>query len=517
VKLAVPIALLLSASALVAAGPDACGPCHAKEVSGYARTGMARSLFRPAGQPSGRFTHALSGSVFSIQSTASGMRQSLERDGVKGEFPIDYVIGSGNHAFGYLVRIGNYLFQSPVAYYSRKKLWDVAPGYEADRNPDFTRPVTIECLLCHSGKPQPLAETLNGFKQPALEIEGISCDRCHGPVDAHLRTPSARNILNPAKLSARARDSVCEQCHLGGEARIPNPGQKIGNFAAGQKLEDVFSVYVFQNPLGGLKVVSHAEQLSLSTCALRSGDKMWCGSCHNPHDKPENATTYYRARCLNCHGADLVKRHAAPSEDCVGCHMQRQTARDGGHTAFTDHRIRRRPAASQPPADAGRVLTAWRDPAQQVAKRNLGLANITVGERDQSSSYMDAGYRLLSDVYEISPKDPAVLTALGLVLLRKGKPVEAAQLYEGALSLQPAYAPYHINVATAWNQAGDTAKAILHLEKAIEMDPSLEAAYRQLGDIYSKNKQPDKMRETLQRYLRFNPNNVTVRAVLDQQ
>ncbi len=445
------------------------------------------------------------------------MRQRMERNGFEGEFPVEYVIGSGNHAFGYLVRIGDFLFQSPVSYYSKKKLWDMAPGYEGDRNPDFTRPVAIECLVCHSGKPLPVADTLNRYQSPAFESEAISCDRCHGPVEAHLHAPSPRNILNPRKLSARMRDSICEQCHLGGEARIPNPGQRIGDFHPGQILEEVFSVYIFKNPLGGLKVVSHAEQLALSTCARQSGDKMWCGACHNPHDKPGNVATYYRAKCLNCHGADLVKTHPRPSEDCVGCHMQRQTAKDGGHTAFTDHRIRRRPNLALQPPDSMRELAAWHDPAPPLAKRNLGLANITVGERDLSASHMDAGYRLLSDVYEASPKDAAVVTALGLVLLRKGRPVEAARLYEEALSLQPAYAPYHINIATAWNQAGDTAKAISHLEKAIGMDPSLESAYRKLGEIYSQKKQPAKLRETLQRYLKFDPNNVTVRTLLDEQ
>ncbi len=512
----VPV-LVAGASALAAPAADLCSSCHPKEVSGYSRTGMARSLFRPEGQLSGRFTHALSGSAFSIQSTAAGMRQRLERDGVVGEFPVDYVIGSGNHAFGFLVGIGSYLFQSPVAYYSKKKLWDLAPGYEGDRNPDFTRPVTMECLLCHSGKPLPLEETLNGFKRPAFESESISCERCHGPVEAHLLTPSSRNILNPAKLPSRIRDSVCEQCHLGGEARIPNPGRRIGEFTPGQRLEEVFSVYVFQNPLGGLKVVSHAEQLALSLCAQRSGDKMWCGACHNPHDKPESIAPYYRAKCLNCHGANLLKTHAAPADDCVGCHMQRQTAKDGGHTAFTNHQIVRRPGSSHQSADGGRALKAWREPDPRLAKRNLGLANITVGERDQSASYLDAGYRLLTDAYEASPKDPAVLTALGMVLLRKGRPVETARLYEEALRLQPAYAPYHINVATAWNQAGDSAKAIFHLERAIETDPSLESAYRKLGEIYAQNKQPDKMRETLLRYLKFNPNNVTVRIAIDVQ
>ena len=94
---------------------------------------------------------------------------------------------------------------------------------------------------------------------------------------------------------------------------------------------------------------------------------------------------------------------------------------------------------------------------------------------------------------------------------------EAARLYEEALSLQPAYAPYYINVATARQQAGDLVMAISYLERAIEIDPSLEQAYRKLGEIYASRKQPEKLRETLQRYLNFMPNNVSVQILLDQQ
>ena len=460
--------VLVGSVAVLAASPNhPCASCHPAQVSGYARTGMANSLFRPKVQPSGRFTHALSGSTFSIQATANGMRQRIERNGFEGEFPVEYVIGSGNHAFGYLVRAGDYLFQSPVSWYSEKKRWDMAPGYEGDRNPDFTRPVTPECLLCHSGKPLPCRKhsiDMNVRRSRRRQSRAID-------VTARLRhTCKLRRpgIFSIRRSFRRGRGSVCEQCHLGGEARIPNPGRRISEFHVGQQLEDVFAVYVFDNPPeAGLKVVSHAEQLALSACARQSGDRMWCGTCHDPHQRPENTAVYYRAKCLGCHGADLVNTHPGPSEDCVGCHMQRQTARDGGHTAFTDHRIRRQPNPGGRSATSPRKLVAWHEPAPKVANRNLGLANITVGERDQSAAHMDAGFRLLSAVYEVAPKDPPVLTALGLVLLRKGRPIEAARMYEQALSLQPNYAPYHVNVATAWNEAGDSGKAISHLRKRI--------------------------------------------------
>jgi hypothetical protein len=481
---------------------------------------MANSLFRPKQQKGGRFTHALSGTEFRIDSGASGMTQHLERNGFSASYPVEYVIGSGNNAFGYLIRIGSYLYQSPLSYYSTRAIWDVAPGYERDREPDFTRPVTMECLLCHSGKPRPAGHTLNRYQNPPFAAEAITCDRCHGPEEAHLAKPSASNIVNPVKLPARARDSVCEQCHLGGEARIPNPGKRMADFQPGQELEQAFSVYVFETESetaarGGLKVVSHVEQLALSACARGSGGKMWCGTCHDPHDKPENAESYYRAKCQSCHSA-LAPSHPAASANCIGCHMKRRPAKDGGHTAFTDHRIARVPAAETERSVRTRIA-AWREPAAAVAKRNLGLANITIGERDQSAVHMDTGFRLLTDVYESSPDDPAVLTSLGLVILRKGGAVEAARLYERALMLEPDYAPYRINAATAWKEAGDIPKAIAHLEKAIEMDPSLESAYRKLGEIYQKAKQPEKARELFERYLKFMPDNVTARTAMELQ
>src|SRR5688572_9334030 len=94
-----------------------CVSCHPKQVAGYQKTGMGRSLQRVARQPGGRFTHALSGSEFQIRSGPEGMVHTLEREGAVGKFSVDYVIGSGNHAFGYLVNVGGYLFQSPISYY----------------------------------------------------------------------------------------------------------------------------------------------------------------------------------------------------------------------------------------------------------------------------------------------------------------------------------------------------------------------------------------------------------------
>src|SRR5216684_4264238 len=212
-----------------------CAACHRKQVEGYLRTGMGKSLTRAATQPSGQFTHRTSSSAATITSSGSGMRQRIERAGFAADYPVAWVIGSGHKVFGYLVEMGGFLYQSPFAYYSERGMWDVAPGYESNSPLDFNRPVTLECLLCHSGQPRPVEGTLNRYQSPSFAAEAISCDRCHGPAEKHLARPSAANIVNPRRLPLRARDSVCEQCHLGGEARILNPGRKWQDFAPGRE------------------------------------------------------------------------------------------------------------------------------------------------------------------------------------------------------------------------------------------------------------------------------------------
>ncbi len=498
--------------ALPAAAASLCAPCHPKQVDGYARTGMGNSLGRPRRHPEGAFAHAASGSRFTITSTRSGMRHRIEQAGLAAEYEVDYFIGSGNMGRSYLVRVEDYLFQSPVSYYSRRRSWDVSPGYQQDLHPDFNRAVTAECLFCHAGRAAPVKGTLNRYQDPPFAAEAISCERCHGPVERHLAEPSTGNIANPGRLAPRARDSVCEQCHLGGEARIPNPGADFADFRPGRELEEVFSVYVFRGPAGSgnWKVVSHSEQLALSACAQASGSGMWCGSCHDPHQKPVDPRRYYRERCLSCHGAALLDRHPKPSEDCIGCHMPRRATSDVAHTAVTDHQIRRRPA-ERPFEPARPPLVPWRDPPALLARRNLGLACISVGERDQSADLLNEGFRLLAGAQASFPKDPALLTGLGLVLLRKNVPAEAVRVFEQAVRSDPTQASHHVNLAVAQRKAGDLTGAVESLDRAIELDRSLEDAYYILAEIYGETRQPERRRLVLERYLRFVPHSIQAR------
>ena len=495
-----------------------CGACHRAEVAGYEKTAMAHSLSHKVQQPAGTFTHAASGSTFSVKSASGTTQIALSRDGVSIVYPVEYVIGSGTRASGDIVRVGNYLFQSPISYYATRRQWDMAPGYESALEPDFTRPISAECLLCHAGRPRPVANTLNRFEPLKAADEAISCDRCHGDTASHLRHPSRDNIVNPARLTARARDSVCEQCHLTGEARVLNPGKQFVDFHPGQNLEDVFSVYVRDRSGesagdGSIKVISHVEQLALSKCALKSEHKLWCATCHNPHQKPTNPTRYFRERCLSCHGQAILQTHAKPVDDCVSCHMPKRKAKDGAHSVFTDHFIARAPAADavnpSPEAPVDK-LVAWHEPAGALAQRNMGLANVDLGERQQSQALLELGAQQLAAAMKLFPPDPAILTKLGMVLLRMGEAADAMETLEYAVRLEPERAGSHVNLATAYKEAGLIEKAIAEVERAIELDPSLDSAYKTLGEIYTQKNDTEGILRTLKRYLNFMPNNMSV-------
>jgi hypothetical protein len=481
--LLVPLGLVLFGLVPLSLAAHPCESCHPKEVTGYSHSNMARSLRPPGREPEGTFTAAGSGTRFTIRSDARGTWQRMERAGEISEYPVAYVIGSGSHAAGYLIQVGDHLFQSPVCYYTNRRSYGLAPGYERIADPDFTRPVGEECVLCHSGRPLHLAGTANRYASPVFAEEAISCERCHGASGEHLRRPVPGSIVNPAKLEPVARDSICEQCHLAGVMRIVNPGRDFGEFHAGQRLEEVFSVYT-RAGAKTFKVISHAEQLALSACARNSGGRLWCGTCHDPHPKAAPTSRTYSARCLSCHQGKLAKSHPVAT-DCVSCHMTRRQAQDGGHTVFTDHRITRRPApdaAGPQPED----LVAWRDPEPALQARNLALAYINAGVSGRSPVQLARGYRMLTEVQRSSPDDVAVLQGIGRALLLGKEPAEALRAFERVLQLVPNRATAEEDAGTACLEAGQVAKAALHLQRAMELDPLLLSAATALQEVYRK-------------------------------
>ena len=443
-----------------------CLPCHEEFVRSYAKTGMGRSITRPTAELQLRQEGAHGSARWVAAWTGKQLAHAVN-DEVR---TMGWAVGSGRVGKSFLFRLGDALFQSPLSWYASRRAWDLSPGFQRDRRLSFLRPVTADCLTCHAGESTPVAGTQNRYGENPLPAPGITCERCHGDARAHAQNPLRANIVNPRRLAAVERDSVCEQCHLGGTARVLNPGKRWSDFRPGVALETVFSVYVPRTPAdpNRIKVVSHSEQLALSRCKIAAGDRLWCATCHDPHREPENTFAAQQAHCQGCHQS--TRPHG---EACTTCHMPRTESSDGGHTAFTDHRIRR-PGAAKVLLERPDELRPWRplpDAAQQA--RGLGLAYAGAGR-------LEKAYELLRSLQ--SP-DAAVQDALGLIYLRADRPAPAVAAFAAAVKADPRNSVRRLNLAAAYLGAGEPAKARAEAIEAIALEPLLEDAYALLAEI----------------------------------
>lgn len=272
---------------------------------------------------------------------------------------IDYIIGSGQHTNSHIFSVNGYLYQAPVTFYTQKRQWDLAPGFEKGASSRFTRIIQNECMTCHNGYSEFIPNSQNKF----LSLKtGIDCERCHGPGSLHVaekmagklvdtsKTPDY-TIVNPRRLSTELQNNVCMRCHLQGIA-VLNDGKDFFDFRPGMKLSEVMNVFMpeYEGAEDKMIMASHVERMKKSPCYINSG-KMSCITCHNPHVSIKfTPRTQYINACQGCHGGkgqihcseDKMVR-AKKNDDCVTCHMAHNGSIDIPHVAVTDHYIRKHP------------------------------------------------------------------------------------------------------------------------------------------------------------------------------
>jgi len=501
------LAAVLWVSTALAGNFDRCLPCHRQEVESFPASAMARSISQPAILP--RFSFHPPGSTVEIQIGYKNGRM-IHRESLNGsttEYPIRFAVGSGKVGQSFLANVGGHLLQSPASFYTARNTWDLTPGYEDVRVPGFTQSVTRDCLFCHAGEAVSLAE--NRFVPDS--IEPIGCERCHGPSEEHRRHPSAANIVNPAKLPVRERDSVCEQCHLKGAAAVLQPGKQWWDFKPGQKLESVAIHYVEAAPNSSIVAVSHAEQLSLSKCVRASANRLWCGSCHNPHGNAKaDRTAEIRQVCMSCHPlAVLAAQHANPqTADCVTCHMPRKPTSDVAHAAVTDHRIVKRSGDSEA-ATVARIVS-WLPDDSQSASRNSALAWFAYAQKNKNPAVTKEAYQRLASISG-PQRDAAVEAASGYMLLEFGKPRLSIPKFEEATREALGNAEYWLDLGVAQDAGGETTAALESFNHAMSLDEYDYRPYLAAAKIYYRLKLPDQARRMVERYLRLDPQNLTMR------
>jgi hypothetical protein len=341
--------------------PLECRPCHQAITDSFLLTGKGRSLF-PVQESevlcnwsSPRAVYDAARNLHYLPRKEAGRFYICEFRLENGDTihwrreEVSQAIGSGNQTVSFLWSENGYLYEMPLTWYRKKKIWDLSPGYENGNNHGFDRAIGSECLDCHASGFEAVPQSGNRYRKPGM---ALSCEACHGDVSDHLRKmKEGRNsdpeVLRLARLSGEIQMDVCRQCHLEG-IKIPRDHSPAGKFVPGKRFADYHEVFISNSGNGEFGFASHAERLQMSSCYRKSSGKMNCSSCHNPHERiPGNRLDFFNRKCESCHSSDSHGKGcpAHPEKtNCIGCHLQSGGTSDIPHVQSTDHWIRKNPA-----------------------------------------------------------------------------------------------------------------------------------------------------------------------------
>ena len=354
-------------------GMQTCRGCHEEVYQSFIKTGMGQSFGVATRQKSAAdfsAEHALvydsvldfyykpywnNDSLYVMEFRTEG-GDTVHRRIQK----VNYIVGSGQHTNSHIFDVNGYLFQAPITFYTQKHRWDLAPGFEKGASSRFQRLIQLECMSCHNGYPDFVANSENKYTKV---MTGIDCERCHGPGSLHVADRQNNRpvdtskgpdytIVNPRRLPTELQNNICQRCHLQG-ITVLNDGKTFYDFHPGMKLSEVMNVFMpqYEGAQDKMIMASHVERMKKSRCYVESG-KMSCITCHNPHVSVKfTPRTQYLNACQSCHGnaagqhqcTETAAARAEKNNDCVTCHMPHNGSIDIPHVAVTDHFIRKRP------------------------------------------------------------------------------------------------------------------------------------------------------------------------------
>ena len=393
--------------------PQACRPCHQAIVDSFLLTGKGKSLqtashsadFADWVNPAPvydrhRDLHYLpertAGGFYILEyrlADSDTIHQRREK--------VSQVVGSGNQTVSFFREENGYLYEMPLTWYRKKAIWDLSPGYENGGNYGFGREIGTECLECHASGYEPVLHSLNRYRSSG---SALTCGACHGEVENHLahmkngKRAREDKIVRLKQLDPQIQMDVCRQCHLEG-IKVRKDNSPAGNFSPGKRFSDYYEIFIEGSGNQDFGFASHAERLQMSKCFQKSGGRLTCTGCHDPHARlPDDSQSFFNGKCLSCHNENshqtacrMAKREKS---NCISCHLRKSGTSDIPHVNSTDHWIRKNPGVSTLGPRKGELRHFA---GRQFSRRELGLARLHQAETSGDKQKLEEVKQFLSE------------------------------------------------------------------------------------------------------------------------
>ena len=537
-------------------GSKICAECHRAIYSEFSQTDMGRSMSLVSPRllqtfpNSGHIFDAKLNRHFDVFVNGGNLYQDDYETGADSKElfrdtqRVEWIVGSGANGFGAIVRRGDYLFEAPLSFYSKTQRWALSPGYET-YDYGFSRPILPGCIVCHSGRPQPVDNGNGRFLDPPFKDLSIGCENCHGPGASHVLEmreigPSpdgaTRSIVNPSKLPSWVADNICVSCHQTGDARVLEPGRNYQDFRPGSALDDTIAILMVpprrdsppQNDL-----LQHYFSMTLSKCYEKSEGRLSCITCHDPHVQPakQEASMYFRLKCLTCHTEKscavplTIRQRKNPPDDCSGCHMPKRDVKEISHSMLTNHRIIRESGEPFPDRAFHMTTPALPDLVHLSAipgQKDVPLPSITLLQAygqliSAHPEYRERYFALAEKLRRSAPEDISVLEALAYSAIQNKSnegTAEAIEYLNRAIDAGSTSPADFEQCGSLLMSAGRQPAAADLLRRGIEIIPHDGELYRLLGASYLSQNKIREASEVLKHASEIFPENLAIRALL---
>jgi tetratricopeptide (TPR) repeat protein len=519
-------------------GMNTCKTCHSTIYETFIETGMGKSFGAASKEKSsGKFDeHSIiydkeldfyykpyfQNNVMYIMEYRLDGKDTIHKRIEK----VDYIVGSGQHTNSHMYQSNGYFYQMPMTFYTQKQKWDLPPGFENGHNSRFSRTIELECMSCHNAYPSFVPGSKNKF---ASVLQGIDCERCHGPGELHVKEKQSGTIIdtaneidysivNPKKLPYDLQVDLCQRCHLQGNA-VLKEGKTFFDFKPGQKLSDYMDIFLPRYT--GEKtfiMASHADRLKQSKCFIESNKQkintntkkyknsiydntqnssFTCISCHNPHVSVKvTGDAQFNNTCKSCHGnqayaslpmcTEKLEARKITNDNCWKCHMPSSGTIDIPHVTVHDHKIQ----------------IPLKNKEKEEIKTFIGLAAINNPSPD--NHVMGEAYLSYFEKFE---NNPSYLDSANYYLLKQGNyspihyynniirlyylqnnftAVTQKALEKSDLFTKDAWTLYRI--AESFDNTNNKEQALKYIKAAVESAPYILEFRNKLGAIALANK-----------------------------